>query len=259
MTITRVNKKSNTAYSIITSILCFFLFFTSCNRPTNVLSSTTYYYNVIDTLPQDAATLAYIKPYADSLNKSMNKIIGYAAIDMPKAKPESLMGNFFCDALMQQSNNYFNTNADVCISNYGGLRLPAISKGNINVGKVYELMPFDNFLVAMQVKGSVLQELFNHIAKEGGWPIAGASFIIKENLASEIMIQQHPLDTAKSYTLLLSDYMADGGDKLQMIKGLPYKNSGVFIRDAIITYLIEQQTKGNNIEPKIEGRITNAE
>lgn len=239
-------------------LLCFTILFTNCNRYATITNTQVQYIILNDTLKSDTAINAYIKPYADSLNKSMQQVIAYSAVDMPKAKPESLLGNFFCDALLYQSEKYFVQRADVCINNYGGLRLPAISKGNITVGKIYELMPFDNTLVLMKIKGDVLQQLFNHIAKEGGWPLAGASFVIQNNEAANIVVQNKNLDTTATYTLLLSDYMADGGDKLSMLKGIGYENSGVWIRDVLIDYLRQQQAAGKNIEPQLQQRITYA-
>jgi 2',3'-cyclic-nucleotide 2'-phosphodiesterase (5'-nucleotidase family) len=235
--------------------LAVILFITGCSKKAFVVSSETSYYNINNELPKDSTTIALIKPYADSVNKTMNKVIGYAAIDMPKGKPESLMGNFFCDALLSLSNDYFNTKADVCIMNYGGLRIPVVSKGNITIGKVFELMPFDNFLVLMKVKGEVLQEVLHHVAKEGGWPVAGINMKIKENKAVEIIINNEPLQNNKEYQLLISDYMADGGDNLEMLKNIPYDNSGVFVRDVVIGYIIQQTSAGKNIQPVLENRI----
>lgn len=239
-------------------LLCFTIFFTNCNRYATVTNTQVQYIMLSDTLKSDAAINAYIKPYADSLNKSMQQVIAYSAIDMPKAKPESLLGNFFCDALLVQSEKYFGKQADVCISNYGGLRLPAISKGIITVGKIYELMPFDNTLVLMPVKGKILQQVCSNIAKDGGWPIAGATFVIQNNEATNITIQNKILDTTATYNLLLSDYMADGGDKLNMLKGIAFENSGVWIRDVLIDYLKQQQAAGKNIEPQLQQRISYA-
>src|SRR3712207_9326121 len=58
----------------------------------------------------------------------------------------------------------------IAITNGGGLRCP-IEKGNITVGKMYELMPFDNTLVTMEIKGSDLKKVFeNGIGNEKiGW------------------------------------------------------------------------------------------
>jgi 2',3'-cyclic-nucleotide 2'-phosphodiesterase (5'-nucleotidase family) len=231
----------------------------SCTKNFSVTSFNTTYYNINNELPKDSATLAFIQPYADSLNKNMNTVIGYLQTDMPKAKPESLMGNFFCNALLQQSEKYFSEKADVCIMNYGGLRIPTLSKGNITTGKIFELMPFDNFLVLMKISGNKLEEVLHHIAADGGWPVSGLSFTIKNNKAQSILINGKAIDANKEYTLLISDYMAEGGDSLEMLKGINYNNSGIFVRDALIAYIQQQTLQGNTINAILDGRIRHAE
>jgi 2',3'-cyclic-nucleotide 2'-phosphodiesterase (5'-nucleotidase family) len=235
------------------------LFSSSCNQSFFPSSTVSQLYNVVDSLPQDTEALNLIAPYRDSLLQSMNKIIGEASVDMPKGKPESLLGNFFCDALLQQSKLYFNHPAEICIMNYGGLRLPAIGAGKITVGKIYELMPFDNFLVIVKVKGDILQQLLNQIAKDGGWPLSGISMKIINGAATDVLVQNEQLQSDKTYSLLISDYMAEGGDKLEMLKNISYENSGVFVRDALIGFIINEDLSGRKIEPKISGRIQNAE
>jgi 2',3'-cyclic-nucleotide 2'-phosphodiesterase (5'-nucleotidase family) len=231
----------------------------SCGKEFRDGSSAVTYHYITDTIAADSSALQFIAPYRDSLNQSMNKIIGEVVVDLPKGKPESLMGNFFCDALREQAALYFYQAIDVCVMNYGGLRIPVVPAGKITVGKVYELMPFDNFLVLMKVKGSVLQQLLNHVAKEGGWPVSGTRMKIKDGSAVDVLINNAPLEDNKVYSLLVSDYMADGGDKLEMLKALPYENSGVFVRDALIGYIIQQDIAGKMIEAKTEGRIIYAE
>jgi 2',3'-cyclic-nucleotide 2'-phosphodiesterase (5'-nucleotidase family) len=247
---------AKTATYIICAVV---LFISSCEKSLFPSDKQVTYHYITDTIPQDSISVRFIAPYRDSLSKSMNKIIGTVGMDMPKEKPESLMGNFFCDALREQGTLYFYQPIDVCIMNYGGLRIPLLPKGEVTVGKIYELMPFDNFLVLMKVKGNVLQQLLNHIANEGGWPVSGIKMKTKNATAYEMMINNEPLQQDKVYSLLVSDYMADGGDKLEMLKGTSYDNSGVFVRDALISYIIQKDLTGETIQSKIEGRIKYAE
>jgi 2',3'-cyclic-nucleotide 2'-phosphodiesterase (5'-nucleotidase family) len=143
--------------------------------------------------------------------------------------------------------------------NYGGLRIPVLSKGDITIGRIYELMPFDNFLVLMKIKGSVLQEVLHHIAADGGWPVSGIKMKIVNGKAYEVFINNELLQDEREYQLLISDYMADGGDKLEMLKNISYDNSGVFVRDAVISYIILQTANNNNIHPILDNRIQYAE
>ncbi len=44
------------------------------------------------------------------------------------------------------------TNSDIAITNGGGLRR-TLEKGPITMGDMYEIMPFDNYLVTFDLKG----------------------------------------------------------------------------------------------------------
>lgn len=189
----------------------------------------------------------------------MHQYIGEIAHDLPKGKPESLLGNFFCDALLHQSVVYFNRPAHLCIMNYGGIRLPALSAGKITLGKIYELMPFDNFLVMIKIKGHQLQSLLDIIAQDGGWPIAGCSMKMRNHRAFDIYIQGKPLDPEQEYWLITSDYLSQGGDNVSILKGLPTDNAGIFIRDALINFISEQYKAGKKITAQLDGRIRYAE
>ena len=110
-----------------------------------------------------------IEPYKMELDDEMNEIIAVAEVDLIKGSPESTMGNWFAD-LLQKEAEKLEPNVDFSIQNRGGLRIGSIGKGEITKGKIFELMPFDNFLVIMETKGEVVIEFLEHIAKDGGWP-----------------------------------------------------------------------------------------
>jgi 2',3'-cyclic-nucleotide 2'-phosphodiesterase (5'-nucleotidase family) len=241
------------------TLIVIWAFVVSCHKQIYPISATATLYDITDTIKQDSIILWHIAPYRDSLKNIISKVIGEAAQDMPKGKPESLLGNFFCDALLQQSGLYFGKKADVCIMNYGGLRLPSISAGKITVGKIFELMPFDNFLVLIHIKGDQLLQLLNQLAKDGGWPVSGLSMKIKYDQATGVFIQGKPLQPDSYYTLVTSDYVAEGGDKMGILKNLPHENSGVMLRDALIGYIIAQDLAGKKIDAVIDGRIQYAE
>jgi len=140
--------------------------------------------------------------------------------------------------------------------NYGGLRVPLLPAGNITKGMIFELMPFDNFLTVMELKGNVVQQLFDHIAAQGGWPVAGVRFEIFDGKASEIQISNKPLEEERIYQIIISDYLADGGDNLLFLRLEKRTNTGIFIRDAILEYLQKQTHEGKPIATHLDNRVT---
>ena len=81
-----------------------------------------------------------MKPYSDSVNKSMNDILGIADITLEKKSPEGTLGNFMVDAFYTMAREKHNMAVDVAFINYGGIRLTQLPAGNVTRGKIFEMM-----------------------------------------------------------------------------------------------------------------------
>ena len=92
----------------------------------------------------DSTIINIITPYQDAIEDQMNEVLTYTKNNLYKGRPESTIGNFVTDLCL----NY--TQAHMCVMNNGGLRTN-ISKGEITRGKLYELMPFENELVVLEL------------------------------------------------------------------------------------------------------------
>ncbi len=216
-------------------------------------------YRIAPGSKQDSAMLVLLKPYSDSLSKSMYEVVGVAETDLEKKQPEGTLGNFLADAMLAMAEKTYAIKVDAAFINYGGIRLPSIAAGNITRAKVFELSPFDNLLVLQKISGKVLQEFLDHIANRGGWPCSGISMQIKNKKAVNIMIGGKPFDESAVYTIANNDYVANGGDDCGMLKSIPQQSNGYLFRDAVFDYLAELKKQGRKISAKIENRTINAE
>jgi 2',3'-cyclic-nucleotide 2'-phosphodiesterase (5'-nucleotidase family) len=230
---------------------------TSCN--TGYRSTQVEYkdYRVVEPVTVDSSLVSLLQPYTDSVNKSMNDVIGVSDKSLDKALPECTLGNIMADALLVKSREKFHTNVDAAFMNYGGIRLTQITPGPVTKRKVYELMPFDNIVIVQKVNGEVLQQFLDHIAKRGGWPVSGMKFRIKNQKAVDIMIQDKPIDKTAVYSIVNSDYVANGGDECIMLKNIPQQNIGYLVRDALMEYFASFKANGKNITANIENRVVN--
>ena len=83
------------------------------------------------------------------------------------------------------------------------------------------------------------------------------SFTYKQGINPEI--QGQPLDDSKSYWLVTSDYIANGGDGCEILTGVKVRiDTGIKYRDLFISHLRNMGRKGLKIEAKTDGRIYNA-
>ena len=202
---------------------------------------------------------ALLKPYSDSVNKSMNDEIAVAGMTLEKKQPEGALGNVLADAMMVMAREKYQTKIDASFVNYGGIRLSSIPKGSISRGKVFELSPFDNMIVLLTLNGKVLQQFLDHVAAKGGWPCSGISFQIKNKVAVNINIAGKAFDSSKDYVIALADYVANGGDDCVMLKDIAQQGNGYLFRDAVLNYFSKLNKEGKQVTASIENRITNAE
>lgn len=233
------------------------IFLPSCKSVYRINNTLTSYIRIDKKLDNssDSKIDSIISPYKVKLDKQMNQIIGYSD-GLTKQKVESTMGNWVADAIARQSETLINDKIDFGTQNYGGLRIKEIAKGPITLGKIYELMPFQNFLVVLKVKGNIVQEFLDRTALYGGWPLSkSVSFKIKENKAVDVLIAGKPIDNKKTYNIAIPDYVANGGDRCSFFKGQPRVTTGTLIRDILIKEVKEKNKKGERISAKIEGRV----
>jgi len=190
-------------------------------------------------LEADPSIEQIVAPYKLTLGNEMDEVIAQNEKGLKKQKPNSSLGNWFADVLHKASSELLNEEVDFAAQNYGGIRIPTLPSGPVTVGKIYELMPFDNMLIIVEADGETTKKLIDRIADYGGWPISsGLSFSLDENRkATDILIKGQALDINKTYKIALPDYIANGGDECEFLNSQKQKNSGVFVRDAIINYL----------------------
>ena len=156
--------------------------------------------------------------------------------------------------------NKMNLDVDFALQNGGGVRTD-IADGTILKGTVYEVLPFDNSVAVVELKGSTLKELFDYTPEtvtHGAMPQVskGVSFVIdtKSGTASDIMINGAPLDVSKNYRIATNSYLAAGGDGYAMFNDkVDYYDTSLMQRDAFIEYVV---SLGGVITPSVEGRIT---
>lgn len=237
--------------AILTASL--FIFFHATTAQTFGVSYGSY--RMDDYTKKDSALVSLLANYKDSISKKMSTVLGFSTDGLTKKQPESGLGNFMTNAMKIMAEKKFETHVDAAFINYGGIR-SYLPKGDITIGRIFELMPFDNLIVLQEIKGDTLLSFLNFIAERNGWPISGISMSINNRKATNILVNGKPLDITATYTIANSDYIANGGDDVKMLKGIPQINKGYLLRDALITYMQFITDKGESIDCKPEKRIT---
>lgn len=219
----------------------------SCAKPKSLYVQTGLE-NVTIVSEKDAEIAAFLHPYRDSMRLVMDSVIGYSPVNMIRNRPESILGNFMVDETVNYvlRKEYADaTTPTLCIMNFGGMRSP-MSRGNITIGDIYSLMPFDNIIVVAKLPKSALEKILVYNQSTGGEPIAG--FTIKNDELKPVGFDQFN-DTIEIVT---TDYLFNGGDKMDFFQSAYSSfNTGVLLRDALIQQVSLQDTVNVVIDQRI--------
>lgn len=223
--------------------LALLLFSFSCRAPLSSPTVQPRFYPVSAQLEANEAgtqvqeMVATIAPYKAQLDDKMNRQLAMVATPLRKGQPESTLGNWVADLFAEAAAASF-PDRDIVFAtlNQGGIRVSEIGPGPLLVSEIYELMPFDNELVLMELSGKVLKEFVSHIANSGGWPVSAGLAAAATATGLDVRLAGKAIDPDKVYTVALPDYVANGGSDSSMLKDLPKIKSGLLIRDLLIEY-----------------------
>ena len=243
-----------------------------------VISTSGYLIDIKpDSMPKDKAIADKVSVYQARVDAVMQDTVGETKTDLDGVnvrKTETNLGNFIADVIKEAAG------AEGAIINGGTIRKGA-SRGTLKVSDIYSIVPFDNYIVAIRLKGKQIRDTLEHgvsaIADDAGrFPqISGIRFTFQPSKktgsrVSDIFIGNTPLDLEKEYTIATNDFLAAGGDGFHAfgeavrssrdyavvggaMKGenLMYSNAGKWLRDVVI----DRIRVAGTIAPTLEGRI----
>ncbi|HTA61455.1 MAG TPA: 5'-nucleotidase C-terminal domain-containing protein [Bacteroidia bacterium] len=228
----------------------------SCSKHLYVQQTTPQHF-VVNNNEVDSQIVKTIQPYKQSLDGKMHEVIGTTPISLTKKTPESTLGNFFAEAIFDRVKHLPNIDTvnTFAMFNNGGLRT-SVPQGNIMVGSMYELMPFENKLVVVKISSDRLLKLLNFIIEKDGAPVAGIRFVIADKKPTNIEINGKSFDANITYYVATSDYLAGGGDKFF---SADENNSTVktdfLLRDILIDYCRNLSKQNKPVTANLDGRI----
>lgn len=199
--------------------------------------------NINPDIAETATIEAYIKPYRTRVDAEMNAVLSVATQNFDKSGEwQTPMGNLLADAVMQEATPLFlkrnNKTLDICLLNHGGIRAN-ISKGNVTTRTAFEVMPFENSLIVVSLKGDAIMEMLQFIiAEKKPHPLAGITFVVgKDGNPKNIFIKGKPIDLYATYNVGTSDYLSGGGDKMDFFKkGTAFFDMDYKLRNILIDY-----------------------
>ncbi|ATG49401.1 multifunctional 2',3'-cyclic-nucleotide 2'-phosphodiesterase/5'-nucleotidase/3'-nucleotidase [Celeribacter ethanolicus] len=214
---------------------------------------------------EDADIKARISELAGPINELKAKVVAEAAADIDGSREtcravECAMGNLVADAMLDRVKDQ---GVEIAIQNGGGLRA-SIQGGQVTMGDVLTVLPFQNTLSTFQVTGATIVEALENGVSEmadgaGRFPqVAGMSYTVDPNAEvgsriSDVMVGGAPIEMDKVYGAVTNNYVRNGGDGYKMF--LSAENAydfGPDLADVLAEYMIEHAP----YTPYTDGRIT---
>tara|TARA_R110000868_G_scaffold4211_15_gene26805 strand:+ start:43222 stop:43989 length:768 start_codon:yes stop_codon:yes gene_type:complete len=212
-----------------------------------------------DSITENETIKNFITPYRKRIDEVLDSTLAYATAPITKTDGEfnTTAGNLMADAVLELAGPIFKSrtknNLDFVLLNHGGIR-SIISKGNVSARTAYEVMPFENSVVVVGLKGKTIREMVTYlINSKKPHPIAGIQIIIDKNDSLKaVNIQGKPFDENKIYYVATSNYLVNGGDNMIFFKEkLSFTETDYLIRNIMIDYF----TKKDTLAPLIDDRF----
>ncbi|MDF1514707.1 MAG: bifunctional UDP-sugar hydrolase/5'-nucleotidase [Anaerolineae bacterium] len=185
----------------------------------------------------DPEVAALVAKWQDRIDAELKHVIGYTKIGVNQAS--SSMYNMVMDAWLA----YYP--ADAAISNPGGFRQD-LSPGDITLADVVGVLPFDNYLIDVELTGGQLIESLKHGSRQPA--IGGVS-----TKGGYSFLDGSPIDQDAVYHVLVNNFMYAGGDGYTFSDYDPDAyETGIDWRQPVIDWIIEQKS---SIEQPLENFI----
>jgi len=187
--------------------------------------------------------------------KYTERIVGRIVSPLDNPRAECGLGNMIADGLLEYGRSQ-NWKSDVAFYNMGGVRAP-LPAGEITYGQLYQVLPFTNVVMSLDMTGKQLRAVFEAASGSAGrLHVGGASFAYHfENPAGQRLLNAtvggKPLDDTKLYRVVTIDYLFGGGDGHTEFKDATNPIYGDIEVDAVSAYM----TAHSPLDPKVEGRI----
>lgn len=197
-----------------------------------------------------------ISDYKPSVDSLMSPVLGHCAVFMDASRPESLLSNWVADVFVNEA-IAIGWNVDMGLCNVGGLR-SSMPKGDVTVGDIMSISPFENKLCLLSVRGADLQELLCQIAKSGGEGVSSSLRITidSDGMLRNAFINGEKVRKNKVYNIVTIDYLADGNDGMRALeKAIKRIDTKFIMRDVLMNFIKREAERGGVIDSKIEGRI----
>jgi len=217
-------------------------------------------------IPEDPEVKRILAPFIEATARKMNQIVMRTTAPFPGGTVcrtrQTALGQFIADGVVQTLEKN-GISCDFSFINGGNIRA-GIPEGEVSRGNWFSVLPFKNEIHVLELDGQTLRELFEFIASlpdgTAAYPqLSSQVQCVLENgkdgkkRVRKLTINGEEVDSERQYFLAVTDFIASGGDKYDvLLKRRSVKKTGLFLQNLIVEYV---QTLSEPLAPKVEERL----
>ena len=201
-----------------------------------------------------------IERYQREMEGTLEQVIGFTATGLTGEggyEGDAPIGNFWTDAMR----NMFDT--EIAVTNNGGIR-NVIDAGDITLGDIYEIEPFQNHVMIMDMTGQALYDviMYSYTREERNQidiQTSGLHYTIVTDESGQfktahLTVEGEPVDPKRVYTVAVPDFIGTGGSGYRFEGKVIQPNAGI-LTQALINYTEKLMSEKEAVNYGSEGRI----
>lgn len=212
---------------------------------------------------EDLALLKVIEPARAEIAASFGQVIGKAPKGLFRGRggEENFLGYWIADVMRARAQEAVGAPVRFALTNSGGVR-GNLRAGDIKVGDIVEVMPFENEMVVIELTGAeVVSAVKEGLARRGGEPCSGVKAVVSgtpERPALAVTwADGSPIDPGEMVKVATSDYLFSGGDSIPSLrKGRRAYTTGLTLRQILLDACRALTREGKVLEAPPGGRYT---
>ncbi|NLI78608.1 MAG: bifunctional metallophosphatase/5'-nucleotidase [Candidatus Riflebacteria bacterium] len=213
-------------------------------------------------VPEAAGIKEKLAAYRAECDKTNAAVVGAATALLDGDRPQirsrdTNLGNLVADSFATA------LGADIGLVNGGGIR-GSILPGEITVGDCLDVLPFENYLVKLQMTGESLYRLYEQV-EEGMrfFPGYGGFLHVSKGFAARftrdgprLSLHGRAIDPTGIYTVSTVDFLANGGNGLEALtRCVASEATRTLAADALVELVKNRKTIGAETETRTRVEI----
>jgi len=218
---------------------------------------------VDDSIPDDPEIEKMLAPYSAKV-RALSIVVGRLDRTLKKEQVGAgSLGNFVTDGMKAYAQTKLGKPIALAIMNAGGLRKNEIAAGELRASDIFELLPFENALVAVDITGADLLKVLPAVVRDAQsgariqykWNEQDRPEFISGKLVDESG-REVEIDPNKTYTIVTIDYLlkVGGGAYAVLHESKTAAPLNITIRDAMMEYVKRETAAGREIRHSTDNR-----